>query len=173
VSRVRFNSIAAVGFGVVAQVTALATSAADVAGTTTGAGAAAPVSPVLSHPFAAPQTVTAPTAPTAGGLAQVTFALLIVLIAIFAVAWVARRMRGFSNRVAGGSIDVLADIPLGQKERAVLLKVGPKQILLGVAPGRVNTLHVLDEPLELNRPAVGPNDSRPNFKQLLLRSLGK
>lgn len=162
-SRVRFNSTAAVGFGVVAQVTALAAFAADVAG-----AAHAP-----SHPFAAPQTVTAPTAPTAGGLAQVTFALLIVLIAIFAVAWIARRMRGFSNRVAGGSIDVLADIPLGQKERAVLLKVGPKQILLGVAPGRVNTLHVLEEPLELNRPAAGPNDSRPNFKQLLLRSLGK
>jgi len=158
VSRVRFNPIVAVGFGAVTQVMALAAFAAD----------AAP-----SHPFAAPQAVTAPTAPTAGGLAQVTFALLIVLVAIFAVAWIARRMRGFSNRVAGGSIDVLADIPLGQKERAVLLKVGPKQILLGVAPGRVNTLHVLEEPLELTRPPAGPNDSRPNFKQLMLRSLGK
>ena len=49
-----------------------------------------------------------------------TFALLLVLVAIFAVAWVARRMRGFNNRV-GDAIDVLADIPLGQKERAVLL----------------------------------------------------
>jgi flagellar protein FliO/FliZ len=128
--------------------------------------------PANNHPFAAPQAVTTPTAPTAGGLAQVTFALLIVLVAIFAVAWVARRMRGFNNRV-GGAIDVLADVPLGQKERAVLLKVGSKQILLGVAPGRVNTLHVLEEPLELNKPAAGANDSRPNFKQLMLRSLGK
>ena len=133
----------------------------------------ATTAPPNNHPFAAPQAVTAPTAPTAGGLAQVTFALVVVLIAIFAVAWVARRMRGFSNRVVGGSIDILADVPLGQKERAVLLKVGPKQILLGVAPGRVNTLHVLEEPLELNRPSAGPNDSRPNFKQVLLRSLGK
>jgi flagellar protein FliO/FliZ len=173
VSRVRFNSIAAVGFGVVAQVTALAAFAAEVAATPGAAGAAATGTPVPSHPFAAPQAVSAPTAPTAGGLAQVTFALLIVLVAIFAVAWVARRMRGFSNRVVGGSIDVLADIPLGQKERAVLLKVGPKQILLGVAPGRVSTLHVLEEPLQLNRPPAGPNDSRPTFKQLMLRSLGK
>jgi len=133
----------------------------------------ATTAPPNNHPFAAPQTVTAPTAPTAGGLAQVTFALLIVLVAIFAVAWVARRVRGFSNRVAGGSIDVLADVSLGQKERAVLLKVGAKQILLGVAPGRVNTLHVLDEPLELTKPPAGPTDSRPNFKQLMLRSLGK
>jgi hypothetical protein len=32
---------------------------------------------------------------------------------------------------------------------------------------------VLEEPLELNKPAAGANDSRPNFKQLMLRSLGK
>ncbi len=148
-------------FGAIAQAAALVAFAAD---------ASAP--PATSHPFAAPQAVTAPTAPTAGGLAQVTFALLLVLVAIFAVAWVARRMRGFNNRV-GEAIDVLADIPLGQKERAVLLKVGQKQILVGVAPGRVNTLHVLEEPLDLKKPTAGPTDSRPNFKQLMLRSLGK
>jgi flagellar protein FliO/FliZ len=102
----------------------------------------------------------------------VTLALLIVLVAVFAVAWLVRRMRGFGNRV-GGAIDVLADIPLGQKERAVLLKVGQKQILVGVAPGRVNMLHVLEEPLDLTRPPTGPGDSRPSFKALMLRSLGK
>jgi len=105
-------------------------------------------------------------------LAQVTFALLLVLVAIFAVAWVARRMRGFNNRV-GDAIDILADVSLGQKERAVLLKVGEKQILVGVAPGRVNTLHVLDQPLDLKKPPATPTDGQPNFKQLLLRSLGK
>lgn len=157
-------------FGAVAQAAALAAFAGDVAGGTVASSGATTAAP--SHPFAAPETVSAPTAPTAGGLAQVTFALLLVLVAIFAVAWIARRMRGFNNRV-GGAIDVLADVPLGQKERAVLLKVGSKQILLGVAPGRVNTLHVLEEPLELNKPSSGPNDSRPNFKQLMLRSLGK
>jgi len=150
--------------------------------THSGAGASAPAAalgvadspaaPATSRPFAAPQSVTTPTAPTAGGLAQVTFALLLVLVAIFAVAWVARRMRGFNNRV-GDAIDVLADIPLGQKERAVLLKVGQKQILVGVAPGHINTLHVLEEPLDLKKPTAGPTDSRPNFKQLMLRSLGK
>ena len=153
------RSLAASFFGVVAQAAALAAFAADAA-------------PATSRPFAAPQTVTTPTAPTAGGLAQVTFALLLVLVAIFAVAWVARRMRGFNNRV-GDAIDVLADIPLGQKERAVLLKVGQKQILVGVAPGHINTLHVLEEPLDLKKPTTGPTDGRPNFKQLMLRSLGK
>jgi flagellar protein FliO/FliZ len=81
-------------------------------------------------------------------------------------------MRGFGNRVSG-AIDVIADIPLGAKERAVLLKVGQKQILVGVAPGRVNTLHVLEEPLDLAKPSAGPTESRPTFKSLMLRSLGK
>ncbi|EQD42713.1 Flagellar biosynthesis protein, FliO, partial [mine drainage metagenome] len=42
-----------------------------------------------------------------------------------------------------GALEILASMPLGAKERAVLVKVGDAQILLGVAPGQVNTLHVL------------------------------
>src|SRR3954453_11927244 len=161
------GSTSATALATTAEATVVASAPAD--STASHAPAAAPPA---NRPFAAPEAVNAPTAPTAGGLAQVTFALLIVLVAIFAVAWVARRMRGFNNRV-GGSIDVLADVPLGQKERAVLLKVGSKQILLGVAPGRVNTLHVLEEPLDLSKPSSGPEVPRPNFKQLMLRSLCK
>jgi flagellar protein FliO/FliZ len=128
--------------------------------------------PAAARPFAAPQVVGQTPAPSVTGLGQVTLALIIVLGAIFAVAWVVRRMRGFGNRV-GDAIDVIADIPLGQKERAVLLKVGNTQILVGVAPGRVNTLHVLTEPLDLTKPAAGSDDNRPTFKSLMLRSLGK
>ena len=125
-----------------------------------------------ARPFAAPDSISQPTAPSASGLGQVTFALLLVLAAIFAVAWLVKRARGFGNRV-GDAIDVIADIPLGQKERAVLLKVGNTQILVGVAPGQVNTLHVLTDPIDLTRPPAGPNDPRPNFRSLLMRSLGK
>jgi len=123
------------------------------------------------HAFAAPQAIGQPATPSVLGLGQVTLALLLVLGAVFAVAWVVKRMRGFGNRV-GDAIDVIADIPLGQKERAVLLKVGSAQILVGVAPGRVNTLHVLAEPLEMKAPA-GVTDPRPTFRSLMMRSLGK
>jgi len=53
----------------------------------------------------------------------------------------------------------------------VLLKVGTTQILLGVAPGRVHMLHVLSEPIEL--PKAEQGEARPNFRALLMRSLGK
>jgi len=124
--------------------------------------------------FAAPQTTSTPHPVGVGGLGEVACALVIVLAAIFIVAWVVRRMRLAGNRVAGG-LDILADVPLGQKERAVLLRVGNQQILLGVAPGRVNTLHILPEPLELAKPPAGSSNdpSGPTFRNILMRSLGK
>jgi flagellar protein FliO/FliZ len=123
--------------------------------------------------FAAPQTTGSPHPIGVGGLGEVAFALIVVLAAIFVVAWIVRRMRVAGNRV-GSAIDILADVHLGQKERAVLLKVGQTQILLGVAPGRVNTLHVLTEPLDLAKPPVGTSeDSGNSFRALLMRSLGK
>jgi flagellar protein FliO/FliZ len=122
--------------------------------------------------FAAPHAAS-PAAPVgAGGLASVTFALLLVLAAIFAVAWVARRVRGIGNRV-GNAIDVLADVPLGPKERAVLLKVGTEQVLIGVAPGRVSALHVLREPVEVTKAAAATAPAAASFSALLKRSLGK
>ena len=122
--------------------------------------------------FAAPQTAPAAHAGGLGGLGEVTLALLLVLGAVFALAWLLKRVRVFSSR-AGAAVEVLAQVPLGQKERAVLIKVGPSQILLGVAPGRVNTLHVLPEPLDLSRPpAAAGGDGHSPFRALL-RSLGK
>ena len=126
----------------------------------------------MSPLFAAPHAAAAAAPVGAGGLASVTLALLAVLAAIFGVAWVARRVRGMGNRL-GSAIDVLADMPLGPKERAVLLKVGTEQILIGVAPGLVSALHVLREPIEIPKAATTANPAAASFGALLKRSLGK
>ena len=126
----------------------------------------------MNHLFAAPHAAAAAAPVGAGGLASVTLALLVVLAAIFAVAWLARRVRGIGNRV-GNAIDVLADMPLGPKERAVLLKVGTEQILIGVAPGRVSALHVLRDPIELPKATTAAVPASLSFSALLKRSLGK
>jgi flagellar protein FliO/FliZ len=126
----------------------------------------------MNHLFAAPHAANTVAPVGAGGLASVTFALLAVLAAIFAVAWLARRMRGFGSRV-GNAIDVLADVPLGPKERAVLLKVGTEQILVGVSPGRVSPLHVLRDPIEVSKVPTATSPAAASFSALLKRSLGK
>lgn len=128
-------------------------------------------------PFAAPQAADPVAATSAGSLAQVTISLVLVLGAVFAAAWVVRRLRGF-GRFGGGAIQIVAEIGLGAKERAVLVQVGRQQLLLGVTASQVSTLHVLTEnieragPLPVPPPATGGGDVKPDFKAILKRSLG-
>jgi flagellar protein FliO/FliZ len=125
--------------------------------------------------FAAPQATAVP-ATGAGSFVQVTIALAIVLAAVFAAAWLMQRLRSFGGGQAG-SIKVITSVALGAKERAVVVQVGRQQLLLGVAPGRVTTLHVMAEPLNGQESATstslptGQTDA-PNFKSLLRKSLG-
>jgi len=111
-----------------------------------GVGVLASASVLAAEPFAAPNSADPIPASPGGGLVQVTFSLLLVLAAIFAAAWAMRRLRGL-GRLAPGTIEIIADVALGQKERAVLVQVGKQQLLLGVASGGVTTLHVLQEPV--------------------------
>jgi flagellar protein FliO/FliZ len=53
----------------------------------------------------------------------------------------------------------------------VLVRVGKTQLLIGVAPGRVTTLHVLAEPVDAAMPLA--TQGRPTFHALLMKSLGK
>jgi flagellar biogenesis protein FliO len=52
------------------------------------------------------------------------------------------------------------------------LRVGGSQVLVGVAPGNVRTLHVIDGVTEPDI-AGPPENARPTFKSMLLKSLGK
>jgi flagellar protein FliO/FliZ len=132
----------------------------------------------VSRPFGAPSVTTSAAPSGIASLGQVTLALGLVLALIFVAAWLMRRLRGF-GKTGTGTLDIVADLAVGQKERAVLIRVGTQQVLIGVAPGRVTTLHVLTEPVSV-APATGGNTpsgpgstAPPTFKSLLLKSLGK
>jgi len=121
--------------------------------------------------FAAPQSVPAAHTGGVGELAHVVLALLLVLAVVLALAALIRRARGLGAR-GSQLLEVQAAVSLGAKERAVLMRVGRTQLLLGVAPGRVSALHVLSEPLEPTQPADGPRTAALSFQALLRRSLG-
>ncbi|MEP7311469.1 MAG: flagellar biosynthetic protein FliO [Pseudomonadota bacterium] len=127
-----------------------------------------------TRPFAAPEAAASLPAGSASGIGQVTLALLIVLVAIFGVALVVRRLRGITRGGAGG-IEVLAQVALGARERAMIVKVGQMQLLLGVAPGRVSMLQVLPPDATLPTDGGLPTQpgERPTFASLLRKSLGK
>ena len=122
--------------------------------------------------FAAPAASAAPT--SGGGLAEVTLALLAIVALIAGLAWLMKRMRGFGTN-GQGRIQVLSERALGPKERCVLVRVGATEILIGVASGHVSTLHVFPEGANTEAPSAPPADTsgKPNFKDLLMRSLGR
>ena len=120
--------------------------------------------------FASPQAM--PVAHTGGisELAHVVVALFLVLGVVLVLAKVVRRARGAGSRGAQ-LLEVLAEVSLGTKERAVLMRVGRTQVLVGVAPGQVSPLHVLAEPFEAPVPQSTPAPA-VSFQALLRRSLG-
>ncbi|CAK0749581.1 Flagellar protein FliO [Gammaproteobacteria bacterium] len=90
-------------------------------------------------------------APGVGDLLQVSLSLTLVLVVIALSAWLLRRFARLGGTM-GGALRVLGGVSLGARERAILVQVGEQQILLGVAPGRVQTLYVLAQPLSVPQP---------------------
>jgi len=69
--------------------------------------------------------------------------LLIVLAIFFFCVWGMRKLSGIS---AAGTekMRVVGSLALGMREKVILLQVGKKQLVLGVTPGRIDALHVLE-----------------------------
>jgi len=95
---------------------------------------------------------------SAGYLLQLTLSLLLVLAAIFALAWLLRRGRlGLSP--SSGLIRVLETQALGPRERIMLLQVGQEQVLIGVVPGQIRALHTLSQNVEVPENATAVSAS--------------
>lgn len=93
------------------------------------------------------------TGQVSGQLLQLVLGLLLVIGLIFLLAWVVRRIQ--QNIPVSGSqqaISLLASQALGPRDRLLLVQVGKEQILLGLTPGTIVPLHVLQEPIEVSKP---------------------
>ncbi len=82
-----------------------------------------------------------------GNYLQMFFGLLIVVGLIIGMAWFMRRM-GKMSGISNANLRVVGGISIGQRERIVLVQAGEQQLLVGVAPGTIRTLHVLEEKID-------------------------
>ncbi|PCI08074.1 MAG: flagellar biosynthetic protein FliO [Gammaproteobacteria bacterium] len=89
-------------------------------------------------------------------LIQLIFGLIVVIACIVVLAWFAKRINRLQS-TSGDLMTILGGISMGTREKVVLLQVGKQQLLIGVAPGRINTLHVLDMPVDCNAVSTGKN----------------
>jgi flagellar protein FliO/FliZ len=120
--------------------------------------------------FAAPTQFTAPSA--GFGVMRMVLALLLVLAAVYAAAALLRRLR-VHGPAGTAELQVISQVALGARERAVLLRAGTQQLLVGVAPGSVRLLCTLAEPALLPGERATVPAAGPNFRELLRRSLGR
>ncbi|MCK5337002.1 MAG: flagellar biosynthetic protein FliO, partial [Gammaproteobacteria bacterium] len=107
---------------------------------------------------------------SASSIANMLMGLGLVLAIIFVMAWVVKRMGGM--QLAGSQrLKVLAGLSVGTREKVVLIQVENKRIVLGVAQGQVNTLHVLDGEYENNE--AESFNTGADFKDKLIQALSK
>jgi len=92
---------------------------------------------------------------TMGTLVSLGLGLIAVIALIYGCAWIIRRMNGMTG-MNNNAIKVVSVMALGARERLALIEVGGQQILLGITPSAIRTLHVFDEPVvDANNPPSG------------------
>ncbi len=89
-------------------------------------------------------TADAGTALGPGQALQVVVGLGIVLALIAAVAWMTRRLHRFRPQ-GGGHIHIIEGLSVGAREKLLLVQVDGCRVLLGMCPGRIETLHAYRE----------------------------
>jgi len=83
---------------------------------------------------------------SASQLASLIGGLALILVLIYGLSWFVKRFSqgGFLHN---STIKIVSAVPLGTRERLMLVDVGGKQLLLGVTATQINALHVFEEPV--------------------------
>lgn len=99
----------------------------------------------VSVSSAAAASPAAPTGPALLSLAQVVLALAVVIAAIFASAWLMRRLA--PGRLLGSApLRVVGGVMVGAKERVVVVELQETWLVLGVTAAQITPLHTLPKP---------------------------
>ncbi|MFT5806396.1 MAG: flagellar protein FliO/FliZ [Moritella dasanensis] len=85
---------------------------------------------------------------------QWLLSLFVVIAVIVMLAWIAKKTRVFGSNHQ--QLHVIATLPLGPKERLIVVQVGSEQVLLGVTGQQINLLKELPEPLVNSQPELNP-----------------
>ena len=115
---------------------------------------------------------------TYGHVANWVLGLIVVLSLFFTCIWFMKKM-GVMSVNAKDNMKIVAGLSLGGREKILLVQVGKKQLVLGVAPGTVNNLLVLEgedcvfqERLDTNTQQA-ENDFSQKLKQMMKGSLNE
>jgi flagellar protein FliO/FliZ len=78
-----------------------------------------------------------------GSLVQVLLGLIVVLGLMAGAAWMLRRLGLSQSATVASTVKVIGGVNVGSRERILVVEVADQWIVVGVAPGSVNTLSTL------------------------------
>jgi flagellar protein FliO/FliZ len=107
---------------------------------------------------------------TSGDIAGWGIGLLLVLGVFFLCVWGVRKLSGLTVNGAQ-KMRMVGGLSLGMREKVILLQVGKKQLILGVTPGRIETLLVLEGEDCLLREEPLPATEGSGFAQKLMQAV--
>ncbi|WP_261592207.1 flagellar biosynthetic protein FliO [Pseudoalteromonas holothuriae] len=96
-------------------------------------------------------------------LLSVGLSLMLVVLLVIGLGFLVKRFNPNIGNTPG--FKVIRSLPLGTKERLMVIEIDNKQHLLGVTPGSINYLYQLEQPLE--------QADMPVFAKELSRFIGK
>jgi len=129
-----------------------------------GAGAGSALLAALAHAQTQPP-------PASGGpsLTPLVFGLLLVLALIPAAAWLLRRA-GLARPGSAGGLRVVAQLPLGPRDRLVVVEVADRRWLLGVSAAGITRLGTLPPGSDAGAdPAAAPASFGGSFADIIRR----
>jgi flagellar protein FliO/FliZ len=135
--------------------------------TSASIAAAEPVKPFYENSGTA-QTAQkqAPKIGSGGHLLNVTLGLAAIIGLIFVLSAFVKRF-GAGTFATNSQLKILSSMPLGTRERIILIDAGGQQLLLGITPTNINTLHVFADPVVVANNPEAPSD----FSQKLMAIL--
>lgn len=104
------------------------------------------LSPSPSNATAAESVLPAGSALDPGNYLSVFLSLAVVLGLILAVGWIMKRLQRI-QRGGSKSMEVIDVLPVGAKEKILLVRAGDARLLVAMTPGRLTTLALLDDHL--------------------------
>lgn len=131
--------------------------------------AASNATPGIAASGAGPHTMPAPGSAVATTSPLNMMLGLLFLLGLVALAWWFVKRTGGAQWQGARAMKVVASLPVGARERVMLIEVGGQQVLVGVAPGRVNLLHRFEEPVVID--TAGGEDFASKIRQVMQHGL--
>ncbi len=101
---------------------------------------------------------------------KIAFALCFVIVLVLVFGFFLKKIQQFSIH-GKTNLKVVSGLNIGVREKVILIQVGEKQLLVGIAPGTIRTLMILDEPLA--EPDIPASLKKSTFTDILHKACSR